>query len=114
MIFGRQSHVSEGYSSDFHNKNNKERVMNSTHCRSDPIYFPFREAVEEQIETLSGAGCLKVSSIIAANVKFIDSDFAVSIVAYQEDFEDSSNTLLAPPVQREPPNGYVDNYFPNR
>jgi hypothetical protein len=56
--------------------------MNSTHCHSDPTYFPFREAVEERIETLPGAGCLQVSSIIAANVKFIDSDFAVSVPAY--------------------------------
>ena len=56
---------------------------------------------------------LQVSSIIAANVRFVDSDFAVSIVVYEEDFEDSNDTLLAPPVPREPPNKYFNNYFPN-
>jgi hypothetical protein len=48
-----------------------------------------------------------------ANVRFIDSDFAVSIVVYEEDFEYSNDTLLAPPVQNNPPNKYFNNYFPN-
>ena len=56
---------------------------------------------------------LQVSSNISANVRFVDSDFAVSIVIYEEDFEDSNDTLLAPPVTREPPNKYFNNYFPN-
>jgi hypothetical protein len=56
---------------------------------------------------------LAVSSIITSNVRFTDSDFAVSIVIYEEDFEDSNDTLLAPPVTREPPNKYFNNYFPN-
>jgi hypothetical protein len=56
---------------------------------------------------------LQVSSAITAHVRFIDSDFAVSIVVYEEDFEDSNDTLLAPPVPREPPNKYFNNYFPN-
>jgi len=56
---------------------------------------------------------LQISSVIAANVRFFDSDFAASIVVYEEDFEDSNDTLLAPPVPREPPNKYFNNYFPN-
>jgi hypothetical protein len=56
---------------------------------------------------------LQVSSIIAAHVRFVDSDFAVSLVVYEEDFEDSNDTLLAPPVPREPQNKYFNNYFPN-
>ena len=59
---------------------------------------------------------LGISSIIDAitsNVRFFDSDFAASIVVYEEDFEDSNDTLLAPPVQREPPNKYFNNYSPN-
>ena len=56
---------------------------------------------------------LQVSSTIAANVRFIDSDFVISIVVYEEDFEDSNDTLLAAPVPREPPNKYFNNYFPN-
>jgi hypothetical protein len=56
---------------------------------------------------------LQVSSIIAAHVRFVDSDFAVSIVVYEEDFEDSNDHLLAPPVPREPQNKYFNNYFPN-
>ena len=56
---------------------------------------------------------LQVSSIITANVRFIDSDFAVSIVVYEEDFEDSNDTLLAPPVPNQPPNKYFNNYYPN-
>jgi hypothetical protein len=56
---------------------------------------------------------LAVSSIITSNVRFTDSDFAVSIVVYEEDYEDSNDTLLAAPVPREPPNKYFNNYFPN-
>ena len=56
---------------------------------------------------------LQVSSIITANVRFVDSDFVVSIAIYEEDFEDSNDTLLAAPVPREPPNKYFNNYFPN-
>jgi hypothetical protein len=51
--------------------------------------------------------------IIAANVRFVDFDFAVSIVVYEEDFEYSNDTLLAPPVPSNPPNKYFNNYFPN-
>ena len=40
--------------------------------------------------------CLQVSSIITANVRFVDSDFVVSIAIYEKDFEDSNDTLLAP------------------
>ena len=56
---------------------------------------------------------LQVSSIITANVRFVDSDFVVSIVVYEEDFEDSNDTLLAPPVPNQPPNKYFNNYYPN-
>jgi hypothetical protein len=56
---------------------------------------------------------LQVSTTITAHVRFIDSDFAVSIVVYEEDFEDSNDHLLAPPVPREPQNKYFNNYFPN-
>ena len=56
---------------------------------------------------------LQVSSIITTNVRFVDSDFAVSIAVYEEEFEDSNDTLLAPPVPREPQNKYFNNYFPN-
>jgi hypothetical protein len=56
---------------------------------------------------------LQVSTNITANVRFTDSDFAVSIVVYEEDFEDSNDTLLAPPVPSNPPNKYFNNYFPN-
>ena len=56
---------------------------------------------------------LQVSSAITSNVRFFYSDFAASIVVYEEDFEDSNDTLLAPPVTREPQNKYFNNYFPN-
>ncbi len=55
---------------------------------------------------------LQVSSIIAARLRFVDSDFAVSIVVDEEDFEDSDHHLLAPSVQSNAPNIYIDNYFP--
>ena len=38
---------------------------------------------------------LQVSTNITSNVRFTDSDFAVSIVVYEEDYEDSNDTLLA-------------------
>ena len=54
---------------------------------------------------------LQVSTNITSNVRFTDSDFAVSIVVYEEDYEDSNDTLLAAPVPREPPNKYFNNIF---
>ena len=56
---------------------------------------------------------LIVSSPLTANVRFYDADFVVSIVVYEEDFEDSNDTLLAPPVPNQPPNKYFNNYYPN-
>ena len=56
---------------------------------------------------------LQVSANITSNVRFTDGDFAVSIVVYEDDFQDSNDTLLAPPVPREPPNKYFNNYYPN-
>jgi hypothetical protein len=56
---------------------------------------------------------LQVSTNITSNVRFTDSDFACSILIYEEDFENSTDNLIAPPVQREPPNKYFNNYFPN-
>jgi hypothetical protein len=56
---------------------------------------------------------VQVSTNIAAHVRFTDSDFVVSIVVYEEDFEDSNDHLLAPPVPSNPPNKYFNNYFPN-
>ena len=56
---------------------------------------------------------LLVSTNITSNIRFTDSDFACSILIYEEDFEDSNDTLLAAPVPREPPNKYFNNYFPN-
>ncbi len=56
---------------------------------------------------------LQVSSIITSHVRFVDSDFAVSIVVYEEDFEDSNDNLLAPPVPSNPPNKDFNNYFSN-
>ncbi len=56
---------------------------------------------------------IQVSSIISANIRFVDADFAVSIVVYGEDFEDSNDHSLAPPVPRDPQNKYFNNCFPN-
>ncbi len=56
---------------------------------------------------------LAVFSNTTSNARFTDSDFAVSIVVYGEDFEDSNDAILAPPVPREPQNRYFDIYFPN-
>ena len=50
---------------------------------------------------------------LTANIRFFDQDFVVSIVVYEEDFEQSNDNLLAPPVQNEPPNKYFNNYYPN-
>ncbi len=46
-------------------------------------------------------------------VRFIASDFAVSIVVYEEDLEDSNDNLLAPPVRSNPPNKHFNYRFPN-
>ena len=56
---------------------------------------------------------LIVSAPLTAHVRFYDADFAVSIVVYEEDFEDSKDELLAPPVQDQAPNKYFNNYYPN-
>lgn len=56
---------------------------------------------------------LIVSAPLTAHVRFYDADFAVSIVVYEEDFEESNDDLLAPPVQNQPPNKYFNNYYPN-
>ncbi len=56
---------------------------------------------------------IPISSNITTNLGFTDSDFAVSIVVHEEDFEDSNDTLLAPPVPSNPSNKYFDNCFPN-
>ena len=50
---------------------------------------------------------------LTANIRFFDQDFVVSIIVYEEDFEASNDNLLAPPVQKEPPNKYFNNYYPN-
>jgi hypothetical protein len=50
---------------------------------------------------------------LTSNIRFFDQDFVVSIVVYEEDFEDSNDTLLAPPVPNQPPNKYFNNYYPN-
>ena len=56
---------------------------------------------------------LQVSANITSNIRFTDADFAVSILVYEEDFEDSNDTMTATPVQNQPPNKYFNNYFPN-
>ncbi len=73
--------------------------------RIPPIFFS-KGYVEFEVS-------LQVSTNITTNVRFTDSDFAVSIVVYEEDYEDSNDTLLAPPVPREPPNKYFNHYFTN-
>jgi hypothetical protein len=50
---------------------------------------------------------------ITTNIRFTDADFVVSIVVYEEDFEDSNDTMTAPPVQNQPPNKYFNNFYPN-
>ena len=50
---------------------------------------------------------------ITSNIRFTDADFVVSMVVYEEDFEDSNDTLTAPPVPNQPPNKYFNNYYPN-
>ena len=49
---------------------------------------------------------------LTANIRFFGQDFVVSIVVYEEDFEQSNDNLLAPPVQKEPPNKYFNNIIP--
>ncbi len=44
---------------------------------------------------------------LTANIRFFDQDFVVSIVVYEEDFEDSNDNLLAPPAQNQPPNNIL-------
>ena len=56
---------------------------------------------------------LQVSATISSNIRFTDADFAVSILVYEEDFEDSNDTMTAPPVPNQPPNKYFNNYYPN-
>ena len=56
---------------------------------------------------------LQVSSNITSNVRFTDSDFVVSILVYEEDFQDINDTMTAPPVPNQPPNKYFNNYYPN-
>jgi hypothetical protein len=80
-------------------------LKNSKKFRIPPNFFS-KGYIEFEV-------ALQVSSVITAHVRFVDSDFAVSLVVYEEDFEDSNDTLLAPPVPREPQNKYFNNYFPN-
>ena len=54
-----------------------------------------------------------VSAPLTAHIRFYDADFVVSILVYEDDFEDSNDTLLAPPVPNQPPNKYFNNYYPN-
>jgi hypothetical protein len=54
-----------------------------------------------------------MAAVLTANIRFSDQDFVVSIVVYEEDFEDSNDNLLAPPAQNQPPNKYFNNYYPN-
>jgi hypothetical protein len=54
-----------------------------------------------------------VSAPLTAHIRFYDADFVVSMVVYEDDFEESNDNLLAPPVQNQPPNKYFNNYYPN-
>jgi len=56
---------------------------------------------------------LIVSAPLTAHVRFYDADFVVSIIVFEDDFEESNDNLLAPPVQKEPPNKYFNNFYPN-
>ena len=62
------------------------------------------------IEFETGIQC---AAPISSIIRFHDQFFVVSIVVYEEDFEDSNDTLLAPPVPNQPPNKYFNNYYPN-
>jgi hypothetical protein len=53
------------------------------------------------------------SATLSSNIRFTDADFVVSILVYEEDFEDSNDTMTAPPVPNQPPNKYFNNYYPN-
>jgi hypothetical protein len=35
------------------------------------------------------------------------------LLVYEDDFEDSNDTITAPPVPNQPPNKYFNNYYPN-
>ena len=48
---------------------------------------------------------------LTANIRFFDQDFVVSIVVYEEDFENSNDTLLAPSAPNQPPNKYFNNFI---
>ncbi len=80
------------------------KIKNSKNFRIPPNFLS-KGYIEFEV-------ALQISSIITANVRFVDSDFAVSIVVYEADFEDSNDTLLAPAVPSNPPNKYFNNYFP--
>ncbi len=56
---------------------------------------------------------LLVSAPLTSSIRFFYAGFVVSIVVYEEDFEDSNDTLTAPPVPREPTNKYFHNSYPN-
>jgi hypothetical protein len=62
------------------------------------------------IEFETGIQC---AADLTSQIRFFEQDFVVSIVVYEEDFEDSNDTMTAPPVQNQPPNKYFNNYFPN-
>ena len=54
-----------------------------------------------------------VTAPLTAHIRFYDADFVISIIVFEDDFEESNDNLLAPPVQKEPPNKYFNNYYPN-
>ena len=54
-----------------------------------------------------------VSAPLTAHIRFYDADFVVSMVVYEDDFEESNDNLIAPPVPNQPPNKYFNNYYPN-
>jgi hypothetical protein len=62
------------------------------------------------IEFETGVLC---TADLTAHIRFFDQDFVVSIVVYEEDFEQSNDSLLAPPATNQPPNKYFNNYYPN-
>ena len=49
------------------------------------------------IEFETGVLC---TADLTANIRFFDQDFVVSIVVYEEDFEQSNDSLLAPPTNK--------------
>jgi hypothetical protein len=48
-----------------------------------------------------------VSAPLTANIRFFYADFVVSTIVFEDDFEDSNDSLLAPPSQNHPPNKYL-------